>query len=41
MLWKEQIAVWIVGFPALLLAIVLEVRYRARERRRRKEESGR
>jgi len=40
-MWKEQIAVWIVGFPVVLLALVLEVRHRMRERRRRKEDAGR
>lgn len=36
-MWKDQIAVWIVGVPALLVALVLEVRYRKKERRQRKE----
>lgn len=36
-LWKDQIVVWIVGFPVVLIAIVLEIRHRRRERQRRKE----
>lgn len=37
-MWKEQIAVCIVGGPALLVAVVLEVRHRKQVRRRKKEE---